>query len=320
MNTTDDTSMSPTDPQTTVHLVVDYLAYHSGQAKVAITRAKALEEFGYQTKIWAADVDFEFAESQFDIETVSAVGPAGMPLLARPISVPDEDVVILEGGALGNSFLHNNNVVYVNHGFVPRNVSNTRRVSHVAYVATRIPQLRYADKLYSVSEYAKNQLESELGYHSSVAYNPIDTDRFRPIETHQHHELGILSGSRSLANALEQTDIGIYSPEYIRETELPEFYSSLSVFCHLTKWDSFGLPVVESMACGTPPVVLDNSVKREIVGIDELIASTPQEAIEIIKQLIDNDELRSELAEISRSRVENLFDYTNLTRDLITDL
>ncbi|GAB3411315.1 hypothetical protein GCM10027435_02790 [Haloparvum alkalitolerans] len=312
--------MSPTNPQTTVHLVVDYLAYHSGQSKVAITRAKALEEFGYHTKIWAADVDFEFAESKFDIETVSNVGPVGMPLLARPISVPDEDVVLLEGGALGNFFLHNNNVIYVNHGFVPRNVTNTRRISHMAYIATRIPQLRYADKLYSVSEYAKNQLESKLGYHSSVVYNPIDTDRFRPLDTNQHHELGVLSGSRSLANALEQTDIEIYSPEFIAENDLPEFYSSLSVFCHLTEWDSFGLPVVESMACGTPPVVLENSAKREIVGMEELIAGSPDEAVEMIEQLIDDDRTREELGEKSRLRVKNMFDHIRTVQDFMLEL
>ncbi|MXR40777.1 glycosyltransferase [Halobaculum sp. WSA2] len=320
MTTTDDTPTSLTDPQRTVHLVVDYLAYHSGQAKVAITRAKALEELGYRTKIWTADVDFPFAESQFDIETLNALGPTGMPMIARPISVPEEDIVILEGGALGNFFLHNNNVAYINHGFVPRSVTDTRRISHQVYISTRLPQLQFADSIYSVSEYAKSQLESKLGYQSSVSYNPIDTNRFRTIATDQHHELGVLSGSRSLLNALEQTDINIYSPDFVPETELPKFYSSLSVFCHLTAWDSFGLPVVESMACGTPPVVLDNSVKREIVGIDELIASTPQEAIEIIKQLIDNDELRSDLAEMSRSRVENMFDHTELTRELINDI
>jgi glycosyltransferase involved in cell wall biosynthesis len=53
---------------------------------------------------------------------------------------------------------------------------------------------------------------------------------------------------------------------YVRDEDLPGLYTLASVVVQPSLYEGFGLPVVEAMACGTPVIVSDIPVLREIAG------------------------------------------------------
>jgi alpha-1,3-rhamnosyl/mannosyltransferase len=53
---------------------------------------------------------------------------------------------------------------------------------------------------------------------------------------------------------------------YVTEPELAEAFSRASVFAFLSEYEGFGLPPLEALAAGLPPVLLDTPVAREVCG------------------------------------------------------
>lgn len=56
----------------------------------------------------------------------------------------------------------------------------------------------------------------------------------------------------------------LYHPGYIPNTELPAVYSGASVFIYTSLRESFGIPILEAMACGTPVITSTTSAMPEI--------------------------------------------------------
>ena len=53
---------------------------------------------------------------------------------------------------------------------------------------------------------------------------------------------------------------------YVAEDELRALYARASVFVFLSEYEGFGLPPLEALAAGVPPVVGDSPVAREVCG------------------------------------------------------
>jgi alpha-1,3-rhamnosyl/mannosyltransferase len=53
---------------------------------------------------------------------------------------------------------------------------------------------------------------------------------------------------------------------YVTDGELAEAFSRASVFAFLSEYEGFGLPPLEALAAGIPPVLLDTPVAREVCG------------------------------------------------------
>ncbi len=53
---------------------------------------------------------------------------------------------------------------------------------------------------------------------------------------------------------------------YVPDDDLPALYGAAEVFCYATRYEGFGLPVLESMACGTPVVVGSRGAASEVAG------------------------------------------------------
>ena len=53
---------------------------------------------------------------------------------------------------------------------------------------------------------------------------------------------------------------------YVRKTELAELYRGAACLVQPSRYEGFGLPVLEAMACGTPVVALDEPALREVAG------------------------------------------------------
>jgi glycosyltransferase involved in cell wall biosynthesis len=82
---------------------------------------------------------------------------------------------------------------------------------------------------------------------------------------------------------------------YVDDFELPALYSGASLFVYPSLFEGFGLPPLESMACGTPAVVSTTSSLPEICG-DAAEYADPYSAKSIadaMLRLLVNDELRN---------------------------
>ena len=53
---------------------------------------------------------------------------------------------------------------------------------------------------------------------------------------------------------------------YVPESELADAFRGASVFAFLSEYEGFGLPPLEALASGIPPVLLDTAVAREVCG------------------------------------------------------
>lgn len=58
----------------------------------------------------------------------------------------------------------------------------------------------------------------------------------------------------------------IVAPGWIDEADKPALYSAARVFVYPSRYEGFGLPVLEAMACGTPVVTSNVSSLPELVG------------------------------------------------------
>jgi len=75
------------------------------------------------------------------------------------------------------------------------------------------------------------------------------------------------------------------------------FYRSAAAFVFVSRYEGFGLPPLEAMACGTPVVASNVSSLPEVVG-DSAVQVNPENVFEIargIKEVLLNDELRASL-------------------------
>jgi glycosyltransferase involved in cell wall biosynthesis len=99
----------------------------------------------------------------------------------------------------------------------------------------------------------------------------------------------------------------------VRNKEVPKFLYSFDIFVALSRLESFGVAVVEAMACGKPVVVSNIGGLKEVVeqGVSGLIVppENPEEASKAIETLIFSENLRREVAKNARERVLKLYDW-----------
>lgn len=82
----------------------------------------------------------------------------------------------------------------------------------------------------------------------------------------------------------------ITSPGYIPNTDLPYLYSGAFAFLYTSLRESFGIPLLEAMACGVPVVTSNTSSMPEIGGVEALLSDpTNEEDIAEKILLLEND-------------------------------
>lgn len=114
-----------------------------------------------------------------------------------------------------------------------------------------------------------------------------------------------------------------YLPE---RADVYAFFDAIDVFLFPSYYEGFGVAVVEAMATGTPVIVNDIPVMREVVGDAGLFvdATDTDELASVMEELYTNEEKRGSLGEQADQRAKNKFSlektvesYTSLYRGLV---
>ncbi|WP_027449474.1 glycosyltransferase family 4 protein [Xylanibacter brevis] len=86
-------------------------------------------------------------------------------------------------------------------------------------------------------------------------------------------------------NHIENIRKKIFMPGYIPNADLPFIYNNAFAFLYTSLRESFGIPLLEAMACGTPVITSNTSSMPEIGGSDAILVN-PEKADEIADALI----------------------------------
>jgi glycosyltransferase involved in cell wall biosynthesis len=84
---------------------------------------------------------------------------------------------------------------------------------------------------------------------------------------------------------------------YVINTDLPAIYCQSLAFLYPSLRESFGIPMLEAMACAVPVITSDTSSMPEVAGTAAIIVNPykPEEITEAMIKLMNNEELKQEL-------------------------
>ena len=168
------------------------------------------------------------------------------------------------------------------------------------------------DLVFTNAEFTSRDVVARLGVDGGrvrVAYPGVD-ERFRPEG--ERCDLGrpyvfttatgdwrknrgvVEAAVRMLDSDVSLVSLGEGGLGYVRDDELPALYRGAEVFVYPSRFEGFGLPVIEAMACGVPCVVSSHPSLDEASG-DAALRADPDDpegfAAAIRRALSERDEL-----------------------------
>ena len=120
-------------------------------------------------------------------------------------------------------------------------------------------------------------------------------------------------------NRIENIRNQIVMPGYIVNSDLPYIYNRAFAFLYTSLRESFGIPLLEAMACGTPVITSNTSSMPEIAGNDAILIN-PESSDEIAEKMLqlENNELYyNAQKEIGLKRAE-LFSWKKTAEQLLS--
>lgn len=86
---------------------------------------------------------------------------------------------------------------------------------------------------------------------------------------------------------------------YVKNTDLPAIYSQSKVFLYPSLRESFGIPMLEAMACGVPVITSNTSSMPEVAGDAAFIIDpyNTNQITDALAKLVSDNQLRTHLIE-----------------------
>lgn len=117
---------------------------------------------------------------------------------------------------------------------------------------------------------------------------------------------------------IEEIKPMLHYPGYITHTDLPAIYNGAQTFLYTSLRESFGIPILEAMACGTPVITSNTSAIPEVAGKGAIMVD-PHDPLAIAAQLLkleQNLSYRNQQIQYGLERVK-LFSWRQTARQLL---
>lgn len=165
-----------------------------------------------------------------------------------------------------------------------------------------------------VADHSKRQLDM-------VKFFVNNQDVFKDYEYHLVGNVSTLPQDIEYLETIKKiasTVNNVFIHEKMGYSDLMNLYKQAKIFWHATgfgvdenlephKMEHFGITTVEAMSFGAVPVVINKGGQKETVeeGVNGFRWDDEKECVEKSKRLIDNDDLRKQMAAISVERAKN---------------
>lgn len=108
--------------------------------------------------------------------------------------------------------------------------------------------------------------------------------------------------ARRLAESRQHGRVRWLGP--VSDADLPALYAAATVFVFPSRFEGFGLPVIEAMACGTPVICSDVAALPEVAGDAAVLVDPVDKAslVEALQRVLSDEALRAGLRERGLAR------------------
>ncbi len=110
----------------------------------------------------------------------------------------------------------------------------------------------------------------------------------------------------------------LFYPGYIANHDLATLYSAAFAFLYPSLRESFGIPMLEAMACGTPVITSDTSAMPEVAGTGAILVNPqmPSEIADAILQLEKDNDFYQQQSVYGLKRVKQ-FSWKNTAEEYV---
>lgn len=109
--------------------------------------------------------------------------------------------------------------------------------------------------------------------------------------------------------------------DYVKDSDRAAIYSGATLFVYPSKYEGFGIPPLEAMACGVPTITSNNSSLPEAVGSAAIMVSADSinSLKDAMEQLIEKEDIRKKLTQEGFHQVDK-YSWDNEAKKLLDAL
>jgi glycosyltransferase involved in cell wall biosynthesis len=94
----------------------------------------------------------------------------------------------------------------------------------------------------------------------------------------------------------------VYLKGFVSDEELSWLYKNATAFVFPSRYEGFGLPVLEAMQAGCPVVAYNNSSIPEVAGNAAILVEDGKSMVPAIEKILDDSKYRNELIQLGKNQ------------------